>query len=533
MTSALDVLLRSSALLALVLATLPLLRRRSAAVRHAVLATGLFAAGIVVPLCWLMPAWSVTVPAAPAASLAMRGTVETVALPVPPAADATGVPWPDPATLAAGVWVVGALSGLGALAVSLRRFRRIAADARLILDGPWPRLAAECAGHSPIGRRVVLLETATPGILATWGWRHPRILVPVHARGWSDARIRVVLRHELAHVGRGDWLVQVASETVRALHWANPLFWIACRRLRLESERACDDAVLREGVAAADYAAHLVDILRHARRSSVPAAAMVPMARPSTLQRRIATMLNTHLPRGPISGRALALVITCLVAVAVPMASVRAADEGTHPLSGFVYDPTGAVLPNTTVTLQDEHENTWQTVSDAAGHFELAPVSAGKYVLGAALAGFRSLRQPIELRVERDWTRAVTLQVGDVQETIVITEARMPAASAATGGPTPVRVGGSIRPPLKIRDVHPVYPRSMREAGLEGVVPLEAIIGRDGTVQSLRVVSAQVHPDFARAAIEAVRQWRFHPTLLNGKPVEVVMNVSVKFALAD
>jgi protein TonB len=73
----------------------------------------------------------------------------------------------------------------------------------------------------------------------------------------------------------------------------------------------------------------------------------------------------------------------------------------------------------------------------------------------------------------------------------------------------------------------------MREAGLEGVVPLEAIIGRDGTVQSLRVVSAQVHPDFARAAIDAVRQWRFDPTLLNGKPVEVVMNVSVEFALDD
>jgi TonB family protein len=217
------------------------------------------------------------------------------------------------------------------------------------------------------------------------------------------------------------------------------------------------------------------------------------------------------------------------------MASLRAAQEGTHPLSGFVYDPTGAVVPGATVTLQDERENNWQTVTDATGHFEFAPVSAGKYVLGAVLAGFRSLRQPIELRTERDWTRAVTLQIGDVQETIVIKESRMTPATAGAqaGGITPVRVGGSVRPPRKVRDVHPVYPRSMREAGLEGVVPLEAIIGRDGTVQSLRVVSAQVHPDFARAAIDAVRQWRFDPTLLNGKPVEVVMNVSVEFALDD
>jgi protein TonB len=73
----------------------------------------------------------------------------------------------------------------------------------------------------------------------------------------------------------------------------------------------------------------------------------------------------------------------------------------------------------------------------------------------------------------------------------------------------------------------------MRAAGREGVVPIEAIIGRDGTVSSVRVLSAQVHPDFAIAAVDAVRQWRFSPTLLNGAPVEVVMTVSVTFNLSD
>ena len=73
----------------------------------------------------------------------------------------------------------------------------------------------------------------------------------------------------------------------------------------------------------------------------------------------------------------------------------------------------------------------------------------------------------------------------------------------------------------------------MREAGREGVVPIEAIIGVDGAVTSVRVLSAQVHPDFAIAAVDAVRQWRFTPTLLNGVPVEVVMRVSITFSLAD
>jgi protein TonB len=104
-------------------------------------------------------------------------------------------------------------------------------------------------------------------------------------------------------------------------------------------------------------------------------------------------------------------------------------------------------------------------------------------------------------------------------------------APLRTEGPTPVRVGGNIRPPVKIKDVRPTYPASMAEAGLSGVVPLEAVIGRDGSVTLVRVLSAQVHPDFALAAADAVRQWQFRPTLLNGQAVEVIMSVSVTFDL--
>jgi len=105
------------------------------------------------------------------------------------------------------------------------------------------------------------------------------------------------------------------------------------------------------------------------------------------------------------------------------------------------------------------------------------------------------------------------------------------APSTGSGGP--VRVGGNIRQPRKLKHANPVYPPPMRDAGLEGSVPMEARIGLDGTVASVRVLSAQVHPEFARAAEEAVRQWVFSPTLLNGAPVEVQMTVSVRFSLED
>jgi protein TonB len=123
--------------------------------------------------------------------------------------------------------------------------------------------------------------------------------------------------------------------------------------------------------------------------------------------------------------------------------------------------------------------------------------------------------------------------VGDLQETITVEAKRLPGTGSAAPANAPLRVGGNIKAPLKVHDVRPTYPESMRAAGREGIVPIEAMIGRDGHVASARVLSAQVHPDFAAAALEAVRQWRFTPTLLNGKPVDVVMTVSVTFKLAN
>jgi protein TonB len=118
---------------------------------------------------------------------------------------------------------------------------------------------------------------------------------------------------------------------------------------------------------------------------------------------------------------------------------------------------------------------------------------------------------------------------------VTVSAKREPATQATPGipekKPTPIRVGGNIKAPTKVVNVNPVFPASMRTAGRGGVVPLDALIGADGSVVFVRVVSANVHPDFAEAATEAVRQWKFTPTLLNGQPVEVLMTVTINFAL--
>ena len=103
-------------------------------------------------------------------------------------------------------------------------------------------------------------------------------------------------------------------------------------------------------------------------------------------------------------------------------------------------------------------------------------------------------------------------------------------ASPSSGLPTePIRPGGDIRAPTKIKDVAPVYPPLALTAQVEGMVIIEAILTKDGTVRDPKVLRSVALLD--RAALEAVRQWRYTPTTLNGVPVEVIITVTVHFSI--
>jgi TonB family protein len=101
------------------------------------------------------------------------------------------------------------------------------------------------------------------------------------------------------------------------------------------------------------------------------------------------------------------------------------------------------------------------------------------------------------------------------------------ATTRASARMAPVRVGGRIIAPTKVRDVHPVYPAIAQSARVAGLVTIEATIGPDGRVSDAKIV--QSIPLLDQAALDAVRQWEYTPTLLNGVPVPVVLTVSVNF----
>ncbi len=116
---------------------------------------------------------------------------------------------------------------------------------------------------------------------------------------------------------------------------------------------------------------------------------------------------------------------------------------------------------------------------------------------------------------------------GKAKADAVAAKEKADAAARARARIAPVRIGGQIKPPTKIKDVKPVYPAIAQSARVAGAVTIEATIGFDGKVVDAKVVHSI--PLLDQAALDAVRQWEYSPTLLNGVPVSVLVTVTIKF----
>ena len=97
--------------------------------------------------------------------------------------------------------------------------------------------------------------------------------------------------------------------------------------------------------------------------------------------------------------------------------------------------------------------------------------------------------------------------------------------------PSRITIGGNVQQAKLVRQPKPVYPPLAKQARISGVVHLAAVISKDGTIQDLKVISG--HPLLIPAALEAVKQWVYQPTLLNGEPVEVSTQIDVNFTLSQ
>jgi beta-lactamase regulating signal transducer with metallopeptidase domain len=283
------------------------------------------------------PSSAVTSPVTDTAAAAPVASTASVAAPAVKPFD-----WRDWLPLA---WAAGfALLALRLLAAHLL-LRRAARSCTALAAPPDGFIAAAfdvSRRHLGIRQHVTLLLDEKRTIPVVWGVFRPRLVLPAEAREWNEEQLRSVLLHELAHIKRRDALVQWLTQIACALHWFNPLVWLAAWRLHAERERACDDLVLASGVRPSAYAEHLLHVATRLSPARWTAACGLAMARKSSLEGRLLAVLSEKLNRRGLTRALTAAALLLAAAVAIPIAMLRAADEKTEAKAGAKLQPDTA-----------------------------------------------------------------------------------------------------------------------------------------------------------------------------------------------
>jgi TonB family protein len=406
----------------------------------------------------------------------------------------------------------------------------------------WPArdgLVGELARDAGVSRSIETRLREDARAPLTMGLVRPAIVLPVDAHTWPESDIRRALAHEIEHIRRNDWTVHMLARVVCAIYWFHPLVWIAWRRLRLDSERACDDGVLRT----ADGAAYAEQLLLLARRLTTSSAIGLFMASRTDLATRIAAVLDPSQRRDrPGRGSMLttSIVVILLLVVLAPVQAVRA----SATLTGSLLDPFGGAVENVKLYLEQiGGPESYQGRTDNTGHFAFSALPAGTYRLAApmdfvppttiALSAGDAAQRNIHMEVDTltdtftvcaDCPPEIDTYVPPDSLVAEFQRDRKDAWTQPVKGPEPVGGWESYWSRM------PEYPRTLKDAGLEGTVVVEGRIGTDGFASNLTVVS-HVHPALASAAVEAVQGERWEPGRVRGVAIEVPLRMTIDYIL--
>ena len=377
------------------------------------------------------------------------------------------------------LWLAGVVLSLAPLAVGYARICWIAKRATSVSHPECTRSLDDLKARLRLRASPQLLKTNQVVVPLVYGCWRKRIILPADCEEWPVLTKRSVLAHELAHLKRRDLEAQMFASVVASLWWFQPLLALTRKRMGQDSELACDLLVLQCGVRASDYASDLVRIAQGFQGSQfafpvVTGAAAIGMLRPGNLETRIRALLKFRPPHS--SRRIPFLFATLLTTLTVAASTVSVNHQyNTRSIGASMMK---RILPGTLLA--------------AAG------LSAGA-VSGPPNAQFGS------------------------------SQAKLVAAKSDNG--KPVHVDSNVQRNKLVKQVPPVYPVEAKKAGIQGSVVLEMLVSKQGIPEDIKVRTSPSE-DLAQSATDAVGQWRYAPTLLNGNPIAVETEVTVTYRLA-
>jgi len=530
---------------------------------------------VVALLCLALPWIQPYHPLQPGAQAAVVNGVDTATgAVISVAGTIPGTDWTAVAVATIAIGIVLRFLWLGFGLVRLRQLRLSAAVGSTVL--------VDADLQPNLGTRADVRYAPRLDQPVTFGVRRPVVLLPEALRSQSPDIQRAVIGHELLHVQRRDWAWLIVEEIAVCFFWFHPAAWWLTSRIQLAREEVVDElAILLTG----RRKAYVEALLAFADTTSVlPTAAF---ARRRHLFRRISlvskedvmssrqivascaamalivgmgswyavsafplhdsvqSVSERQVGPGPLERRAKAVTpenpIPRRIHYEAPLLPDTVGATGGTLIVKLTLDDVGRVAEARAVEIlvqgndfkvnaggDDIRAQVASTVRGMPADTRSAAHEAATAFLDAALSSVRQWRYDPPAEAPLSFT--VPVRIGKAPEIMAFKSAG-PALKneIATSDDGALRVDGNIKAPTKIRDVRPVYPPIARAANVTGVVILEVRIGADGRVEQAHVIRSI--PLLDEAALDAVKQWEFTPTLMNGQAVPITMTTTVNFMI--
>lgn len=311
----------------------------------------------------------------------------------------------------------------------------------------------------------------------------PYIVLPSNWTQWKPHLQKTVLSHELMHIREKDHWINYLKMIALAVHFFNPLVWILIRRYGHYSEMVCDDRTIHSNkTSRINYSRYLIHIAETTVNFSHENLLNLAFSKTHKLMKR---RINYQLSKkedsvmNRLNLKSLVL-ITVLAAAIIPF-SLQCSKKET---------------PESPASLQTKPE------------------------IGTIVE---------EVIVEAQKVEPTKIEAQKVEPTKTMVQKGESPKTEAQKGESPMKVSAADERPKLIKEIKPVYPEIARQSMVQGVVVIQAFIDEEGQVYVAKVIKSV--PLLDQAAIDAVRQWKYSPAKLNGKPVRVQADITITFRL--
>jgi|GEM_PF-1077799 len=377
---------------------------------------------------------------------------------------------------------------------------------RFVLSSDQPRIVVSAYLNTPL----------------VWRWKDPVIVLPEIYADWGKDRLLRVLAHEYAHVERNDWPVKMAVRCLCALFWFVPLVWVVSRKIDVFAEVACDDRVIQLFQCRADYADDLLALSADARHQAFA----LSYLRRSELYQRISMVLDPCRSRETPSLQQQFWVLVILVVAFFPLVTTQVyGDDNFEALFDLRAFPVQQQLPMLIVPEESpianiNHRLDWLLRQQLLDNAELE--------LGEQEHGEMDGDKTLNDELNKNYQQAFALvRAPRPEENMLVRyfihegESLKPLSDIPIESETlpidmpSVRIEGY----LPLETVSPQYPRMALNRKMNGRVVVQFDVNEAGFVTNANIVYAQPRRVFDKAVLRAVKQFRFLPLKVDGKPV--------------